>query len=86
MVLNVPVVALNFVIVAPAPTTADAGTLSTGSELVSVITNPPVGAAADSVAKQVVDAFGPTMLGLHATADIDTGTFRLTVAVAELLL
>jgi hypothetical protein len=38
----------------------------------------------DNVTVQVVDPFGPTLLGLQFTDEIATGATRLTVVFAEL--
>ena len=80
------VVALKVPVVAPAATVIDAGTVSTVLLLVSVTAAPPVGAACVNVTVQVLDAFCPKLVGLHASDDTVTGATRLTVALAELLL
>ncbi len=80
------VVALKVPVVAPAATVIDAGTVSTVLLLVSVTAAPPVGAACVNVTVQVLDAFCPKLVGLHAKDDTVTGATRLTVALAELLL
>jgi len=54
--------------------------------LASVTVTPPVGAAADRVRVQALDVFTPKLVGLQDTADINSGTVRLMVEVAELLL
>ena len=60
------VVALKVPVVAPAATVIDAGTVSTVLLLVSVTAAPPVGAACVNVTVQVLDAFCPKLVGLHA--------------------
>ena len=45
---------------------------------------PPAGAAFVSVTVQVLEEFGPRLVGLHAKEETDTGATRLTVALAEL--
>ena len=45
-----------------------------------------MGAALDKVTVQLLDAFGPRLVGLHVSEEISTGATRLTVALAELLL
>jgi hypothetical protein len=54
-----------------------------GLWLVSVILAPPVGAAFDRVAVQVLDAFGPRMPGAQATDETWTGATRMTVLFTE---
>ena len=80
------VVALKVPVVAPAATVIEAGTVNTVLVLVSVTAAPPVGAACVSVTVQVLEAFCPKLVGLHASEDTVTGATRLTVALAELLL
>ena len=82
----VVVVALNVAVVAPAATVTEAGTVSTVLLLVRVTAAPPVGATCVSVTVQVLDAFCPRLVGLHASEDTVTGATRLIVALAELLL
>ena len=82
----VVVVALKVPVVAPAATVIDAGTVSTVLLLVSVTAAPPVGAACVNVTVQVLEAFCPRLVGLHASEETVTGATRLTVAFAELLL
>ena len=80
------VVALKVAEVDPAATVADAGTVRTVPVLDNVTAAPPVGAAFVSVTVQVLEAFGPKLVGLHASDDTSTAAVRLTVAVLELLL
>ena len=80
------VVALNVPVVAAAATVIDAGTLSVLFVLVSVTLAPPAGAALLSVTVQVLEAFGPRLVGLQATDETSTEATRVTVVFAELLL
>jgi hypothetical protein len=80
------VVALNVAVVAAAATVTDTGTVSVVLVFVSVINAPPAGATLVSVTVQVLEAFCPRLVGLHASEDTSTGVTRLTVAFAELLL
>ena len=83
----VVVVALNVAVVAPAATVTEAGTVSSRIACWSSVTlAPPVGAACVNVTVQVLDAFCPKLVGLHARDDTVTGATRLIVALAELLL
>jgi hypothetical protein len=66
------VVALKVPVVAAAATVIDAGTLSVLFVLVSVTLAPPAGAALVSVTVQVLDAFGPRLVGLQATDETST--------------
>jgi hypothetical protein len=59
-------------VVAAAATVIDAGTLSVLFVLVSVTLAPPAGAALVSVTVQVLDAFGPRLVGLQATDETST--------------
>ena len=77
---------MNVAVVADAGTVTDAGTVKVAFVFVSVTTAPPVGAACVKVTVQVLDAFCPKLVGLHASDDTSTGPTRLTVAFAELLL
>jgi hypothetical protein len=45
---------------------------------------PPVGAALLRLTVQVLEALGPRLLGLQASAVTNTGATRLTLALAEL--
>ena len=83
MLLMVAVVALKVAVVAAAATVTDAGTVSVGSVLVRVTLAPPVGAAWVRVTVQVLEEFGPRLVGLQASEEI-TGATRLMLALAEL--
>ena len=80
------VVALKVADVALAEIVTEAGTASAGLLLARVMIAPPVGAALVSVTVQVLEAFGPRLVGLHARDDTSTGATRVTVVLAELLL
>ena len=86
MLLMVAVVALKVAVVAAAATVTDAGTVSVGSVLVRVTLAPPVGAAWVRVTVQVLEEFGPRLVGLQASEETSTGATRLMLALAELLL
>ena len=80
------VVALKVAVVAAAAAVTDAGTVSSALPLARVTMAPPAGAALLRVTVQVVEAFGPRLVGLQATEDTSVGATRLTVLVAELAL
>ena len=80
------VVALNVAEVAAAATVTDAGTVRTELVFDSATLAPPVGAGWVNVTVQVLEEFGPRLVGLHDSEDTNTGATRLTVVVAELLL
>ena len=73
-------------VVAAASRVTDAGTVRVALVLVRVTLAPPAGAALVSVTVQVVEAFGPMLVGLQASDDTATGATRVTVAFAEVLL
>ena len=70
--------------VAAAGTVTDAGTVSVALLFDTVTIAPPVGAALLRVTVQVLEELGPRLLGLQASAEINTGATRLTLALAEL--
>jgi hypothetical protein len=86
------VVALKAAEVAPAATVTDAGTVSTVLVLVRVTVEPPAGAAWVSVTVQVLEEFGPRLVGLQTSeveppplnaitvADQMSDTLRVAVA------
>jgi hypothetical protein len=82
----VVVVALNVADVAAAATVIDAGIVRVALVFVRTTLAPPVGAAWVKVTVQVLEAFGPRLVGLHASEETKTGATRLTVALEELLL
>ena len=84
LAVTVPAVAVNPAVVEFAATETEVGVVR--AELVSEIATvtPPAGAALLSVTVQVLDAFGPRLLGLHASDETSVEAVRLTVALAEL--
>jgi hypothetical protein len=86
LLLIVVVVTLNVAEVAAADTVTDAGTVRVALLFDRLTLAPPVGAAWVKVIVQVLEEFGPRLVGLQASDDIRTGATRLTLAVAELLL
>jgi hypothetical protein len=82
----VVVVALKLADVAAGATATDAGTVRVALVLVRVTVAPPAGAGWVRVTVQVLDEFGPRLVGLQASEDTSTGATRLMVALAELLL
>ena len=86
MLAMVVVVALNVAEVDAAATVTDAGTVRVALVLVRVTAAPPVGAGWVRVTEQVLEAFGPRLVGLQARLETNTGATRLMVAFAELLL
>ena len=86
MLAMATVVALKLTQVAAAATVTDAGTVSVEFVLVRVTIAPPVGAGWVRVAVQVLEAFGPRLVGLQASEETSTGATRLMVTLAEVLL
>ena len=84
MLLMVVVVALKVAVVAAAATVTDAGTVSVELVLVRVTEAPPVGAAWVRVTVQVLEEFGPRLVGLQASEETSAGATRLMLALAEL--
>jgi len=80
------VVALKGAEVAPAGTVMDAGTVRVALVFVRVTIAPPAGAAFVRVTVQVVEALGPTLVGLQASEETSTEAVRLTLVLAELAL
>jgi len=64
---TVVVVALNVAVVAAAATVTEAGTDSVEFVFVNATVAPPVGAAWARVTVQVLEAFGPRLVGLQAS-------------------
>ena len=86
MLVKLPAVALNVADASPELTATDAGTVNGVLVSVSVTAAPPLGATLLSVTVQVLEAFGPILLGLHVSDDTRSGDNRLIDAVFELLL
>ena len=80
------VVAAKVAVVAAAATVTEAPTVRVALVFDRVTSAPPAGAALVSVTVQVLDAFGPRLVGLHASEETSTGATRLMVAFAELAL
>ena len=70
---------------AVAPTVTDAGTVN-AELLLDSVTFTLVGVACVKVTVQVLEAFGPRLVGLQETAEISTGAAKVTAVLAELLL
>ena len=86
MLAMATVVAAKLADMAAAATVTDAGAVSVALVLVRVTAAPPVGAAWVRVTVQVLEAFGPRLVGLQASEETSTDAVRLMVAAAELLL
>jgi hypothetical protein len=78
------VVALKVAEVAAAATVTEVGTVRVELVLVSVTAAPPVGAAFVKAMVQVLEEFGPRLVGLQANEETRTEATRLIVALAEL--
>jgi hypothetical protein len=83
---TVVVVALKVDEVAAPATVTDGGTVSVALVLVRVTMAPPAGAAPLRVTVQVLEAFGPRLVGVQASEETSTDPARVMVALAELLL
>ena len=83
MLLIVVVVALNVAVVAAAATVTDAGTVRVALVFVNITVAPPVGAACVRVTVQVLEAFGPRLVGLQVRDDTSADT-KLILVLAEL--
>jgi len=70
--------------VAAAGTVTEAGTVRVALVFVRVTIAPPAGAALVKVTVQVVEEFGPRLLGLQASEETNTEAARLTLVLAEL--
>ena len=84
LLLTAVVVALNVADVAAAATAIDAGIVRVALVFVRATTAPPVGAAWVKVTVQVLEEFGPRLVGLQASDETNTGATRLTLVFAEL--
>jgi hypothetical protein len=85
LLLNVVVLALKLPVVAPAATATEVGTVSAAWLLLKDTAAPPAGAGLVSVTVHELVAFGPRLVGLHASEDTSTGATRLMLAVLEVL-
>jgi len=79
-----PVVALKGADVAAAGTVTEVGTFRVALVFVRVTIAPPAGAAFVKVTVQVVEEFGPRLLGLQASKETSTEAARLMLVLAEL--
>jgi hypothetical protein len=84
LALMAAVVALKLAEVAAAATVIEAGTVRVELVLARVTLAPPVGAVWDKVTVQVLEEFGPRLVGVQTTEETNTGATRLTVVLAEL--
>jgi hypothetical protein len=82
--LNAAVVALKFVEVDEAATVTKGGTVSAALPLDTAILAPPVGAARVRVTVQLLDEFGPKLVGVHNNVETKVAGDTMIVAVAEL--
>jgi len=78
------VVALKVADVAAAATVTDGATVRLALVLVKVTLAPPEGAAWVRVTVQVLEEFGPRLVGLQTSEETSTGATRLMPALAEL--
>ena len=84
LLLMAAVVALKVAEVAAAATVTDAGTVRVVLVFDRVTLAPPAGAGWVRAMVQVLEEFGPRLVGLHASEDTRTGATRLTLVLAEL--
>lgn len=82
----VPVVALNVAEVAAAAIVTEAGVVRAALSSDTVTEVPPAGAALVSVTVQVLEAFGPRLVGLQTSAESATEVARFKVKLCEMLL
>jgi hypothetical protein len=78
------VVTLNVPEVAEAAIVTDVGTVSAELVFDRAMAAPPAGAAVERLTVQVLDAFGPRLVGLQVSEEMSTDVTRLTVVFAEL--
>ena len=84
MAATAPVEILKLPVVAFAETVTDAGAVNAvAALLVSFTTDPPVGAAFDTVTVHVAAPFDVRAFGVHCSADTSTGVCRETVVDVE---
>ena len=86
MLAMAAVVALKLTQVAAATTVTVAGTVSVELVLVRITVAPPAGAGWVSVTVQMLEVFGPRVVGLQISEETSTGAARVMVALAEVLL
>jgi hypothetical protein len=80
------VVALKVADVAAAAMLTDDGTVNAGLVLVKVMLTPPAGAGWLNVTVQLLEVFGPMLVGLQSSEESKPGATKLTVVLTELLL
>ena len=85
MLAMAAVVALKLTRAAAASTVTDAGTVRVELVLVRITAAPPAGAGWVSVTVQVLEVFGPRVVGLQISEETSTGAARVMVALAEVL-
>jgi hypothetical protein len=78
------VVALNVPEMAEAAIVTAVGTVSAELLFDRTMLAPPTGAACERLTVQVLDAFGPMLVGLQVSEETNTDVIRLMVAFAEL--
>ena len=86
MLAMATVVALKVTQVAAATTVTVAGTVSVELVLVRITVAPPAGAGWVRVTVQLLEVFGPRVLGLQISEETSTGAARVIVALADVLL
>ena len=79
-----PLLAANVAVLTAAANVTDAGTLSKEFVLARAITAPPAGAGWDRLTVQLVDVFGPMLVGLQVREKTCMDGVRLRVVFAEL--
>jgi hypothetical protein len=84
--VSAAVVTLNVPEVADAAIASEEGTVNAGLVFDRAMLAPPAGPACDRVTVQVLDEFGPRLVGLQVSEDTSTGAPRATVILAELAL
>jgi hypothetical protein len=84
LLLTAAVLALKVADVAAGATATDAGTVRVALVLVRVTVAPPAGAGCVTVTVQVLEEFGPRLVGLQTSEETSTGATRLMPALAEL--
>jgi hypothetical protein len=78
-----PLLAVNVAVPAAGATVTVAGTLSKELVLARVTIAPPAGAGWERLTAQLLDAFGPMLVGLQVMEETSTNGARLMVVFAE---
>ena len=86
MLAMVPLVAPKVVVADPAATVAAAGTASAAALLDKTTLAPPAGATCVRVMVQVLEEFCPRLAGLQLSEETCTGSVKVMLAVADVLL